>query len=135
EFDSAGTPVAQFNAPRQNRGTDWIDLDATEMIIYYTSEGDLVKTYDLSGPSPGPDFASLPGTAAYGLRILPTQGVLVADTEVIVELNSTGSPVRYYGWTPTSTHKWSALSLDPTGTSYFWAIDSSLDGTTGPNVF
>ena len=49
--------------------------------MYYTSEGESVKRYDVCNDTELSDFVSgLPGEL-YALRLLPTGGLLVAATE------------------------------------------------------
>jgi hypothetical protein len=87
--------------------------------MFYTSEGRSVKRYDVGTSTQLADFAAgLPGTVAYALRILPDGGVLVADTELIVRLDNTGSVIQTYDAPGEDT--WFSLNLDPDGTS-FWS--------------
>jgi hypothetical protein len=66
------------------------------------------------------------GRNAYALRILSNGGVLVADTDRVVELDNTGVLIKEY--TTTDTFKGQniralfALNLDPDGTT-FWTGD------------
>jgi len=120
KFDSAGTPLAQYDVAIENRGSDWIDLAADQKTMYYTSEGVLVKRYDVSADAQLADFATLPGGPAYALRLLPSGGLLVAATDKIYRLDGTGAVVDSYDVTGTSG--WFALNLDSDGTT-FWSAD------------
>jgi hypothetical protein len=137
KFNSAGQPVASFSPAAESRGTDWIDLAPDQCTVYYTSEGTSVKTFNVCTNAQGDDFATgLPGTAAYAMRLLPGGGALVADTETIVRLGTTGTvlPLQYDD--PAATGFWFSLALDPDGTT-FWAGDPTtgevahFDITTG----
>jgi hypothetical protein len=129
KFDSSGNFLAAFSPATEDRGTDWIDLAADQKTLYYTSEGTHVKRFDLGANQQLPDLNSvaLPGPNAYALRILNDGGVLVADTNQVVRLDSSGNIVKTY---PASSLEppnelpplLFALSLDPDGTS-FWTGD------------
>jgi hypothetical protein len=127
EFDSLGNPITSFSPVLDARGTDWIELAADNCTIFYTSEGTLVKRFNVCTNTQLPDFNTvpLPGAAAYAHRILlPFQfgagGVLVADTDRIVRLDSSGAQAQTYTFTG-ATFLF-ALNLDPDGTS-FWTAD------------
>lgn len=105
KFTSTGAPGTppSFAPALENRGTDWDDLAADQCTMLYTSEGTHVKSFNVCTNSQNADFASgLPGTNAYGLRILPSAvgtlpagSVLVADTSEITVLDNTGAQVRH----------------------------------------
>ncbi|MEL6823965.1 MAG: putative Ig domain-containing protein, partial [Calditrichota bacterium] len=69
-----------------------------------------------------PFTTTLPGVAAYALRLLPGGGLLVADSEQIHRLDENANIVQSYDATGENT--WFALNLDPDGTS-FWSGDFS----------
>lgn len=119
KFDAAGNLLQRYDVATEDRGSDWIDLAADQKTMYYTSEGNSVKRYDVVNNVQLPDFTtSLPGSIAYALRLLPGGGMLVADTEVIVRLDSLGNLIQTYDTPGEDT--WFALNLDPDGTS-FWS--------------
>jgi streptogramin lyase len=127
EFDSLGNPITSFSPVLDQRGTDWIDLAADNCTLFYTSEGTLVKRFNVCTNTQLTDFnvAPLPGSAAFAHRILlPFQfgggGVLVADSEHVIRLDSSGAQVQTYTL-PGATVLF-ALNLDPDGTS-FWSAD------------
>ena len=131
EFTSGGmtgTPVASFSPATQDRGTDWVDLAADQQTIYYTSEGTTVKRFNTATSTQLTDLNSvaLPGSNAFALRILSNGGVLVADTNQIVQLDSTGAIVKQYTAANTFSGRTLstlfALNLDPDGTT-FWTGD------------
>ena len=123
-YDAAGVYQQSYDFPIEARGTDWIDLAADQTTMFYTSEGRLVKKYDVSGAGAAlPDFALLPGAGvAFALRLLPpgdgSGGLLVADNLEVKKLDGTGAVVATYDVTGEDT--WFSLNLDPDGTS-FWA--------------
>jgi streptogramin lyase len=129
---TTATQLSLFAPATQNRGTDWIELAADQHTIYYTSEGTLVKRFDISTNTQLADLNTvpLPGGAAYALRLLPNGNLLVADSDQVVQLSTTGAIVKQYttsdtfsGHSPSSLF---ALNLDPDGTT-FWT--GELGGT------
>ena len=128
EFNAqtGGAPIASFSPAPGDRGTDWIDLAADQRTIYYTSEGNQVKRFDIVSNMQLTDFAgNLPGPTAYALRILTDGSVLVADTDQVVHLDSSGNIIKTY--TLSGGDNLFALNLDPDGTS-FWTGNIDSDG-------
>jgi hypothetical protein len=123
KFDAAGNPAGSFSPAVENRGTDWIDLAPDDCTLYYTSEGVLVKRFNVCTNTQLADFATLPSTNGEGfaLRLLPAGGTLVADSAQIVRLDSAGNVAQTYD--AEGENDWFALALDPNGTS-FWAADN-----------
>jgi hypothetical protein len=123
-----------YAVPIENRGADWIDLTADGHTIFYTSEGRLVKRFDVFNNAPLPDFANL-GTAGgsqvtlFALRLLPpgdgSGGLLVADKKnikLVTVTSGTVNIVRTYD--VGGQDDWEFLNLDPNGTSC-WAGDAT----------
>ena len=98
KFDSQGNQLDSFTVEVGPRGTDWIDLAADQRTIYYTSEGKIIRRYDVLSKTQLPRFnpVDLPGSKAYALRILPDASVIVSDTESIHLLDPSGAIVRTY---------------------------------------
>jgi hypothetical protein len=138
KFDPTGEPINEYDVPIEDRGSDWIDLAKDQRTLYYTSEGKRIFRYNLEDKAALSDFGpELPGSRAYALRILPGGGVLVADSELIVQLDSSGQPNHIYD---VQGHDgWFSLNLNPDGKT-FWSGDFttgqlhlfSLDG--GPAI-
>ena len=120
KFDSTGTQVDSFDVATERRGSDWIDLAADQCTLFYTSEGVLVKRYDVCTHTQLADFATLPTGEAYALRIRPNGDIMVAATSQVHRLDSTGAVLQSY--TLPGTSLLFALNLDPDGTS-FWTGD------------
>jgi len=120
KFSPQAIALDAFSPQTEKRGLDWIDLASDQRTLFYTSEGSGVKRYDLQSKTQLSDFnrAPLPGNAAYALRILPSGGVLVADSEFVVRLDSDGYAVQRYD--APGEDSWFAINLDPDGTS-FWS--------------
>jgi streptogramin lyase len=132
EFNSSGTLLNTFAPLPESRGTDWIDLAADNCTLFYTSEGSLIKRFDVCKNMQLTDFnlLPLPGNSAFAHRILlPFQfgagGVLVADTNAVIRLDASGAQVQTYTLPGTTVATVIfALNLDPDGTS-FWTADQT----------
>ncbi len=126
QYSPAGTLLNTFTVATENRGSDWIELSADSSTLYYTSEGQHIKVFDLVHNVQLPDLnaTALPGSNAYSLRLLPQSlggGFLVADNENLIRLDSSGNVVQsYFGFSEESS--WFGLNLDTNGSS-FWAVD------------
>jgi len=119
QYNSAGTRSAVYDVAIDGRGSDWIDLAADQMTIFYTSEGRQVLRYDVVADMQLTDFATLPGSGtAFALRILSDGGILVADRFDLKRLDATGTVIQTYDVAGEDT--WFSLNLDPDHTS-FWA--------------
>lgn len=123
-YNAAGVYQQSYDVAIENRGSDWMDLAVNQTTMFYTSEGGLVKRYDVSGAGAQlADFASI-GGANFALRLLPpgdgTGGLLVAHTADIKRLDGIGAVAQTYD--VAGEDGWFALNLDPNGTS-FWAGD------------
>jgi len=122
KFDPSGTLLATFAPATEDRGTDWIELDSDQCTLFYTSEGVLVKRFNVCTNTQLTDFntAALPGAFAYAHRLLPSGGILVADSSEVVRLDASGNQIQTYSLP--NTGNLFALNLDPDGTS-FWTAD------------
>jgi hypothetical protein len=121
KFDTSGTPLGSFDPATESRGTDWLDLASDQCTLHYTSEGVSVKSFDVCTNTQNPNFATgLPGPNAYAHRILSAGGELVADSDRVVRLDSSGNVVQTY--LSGNADLLFALNLDPDGTS-FWTAE------------
>jgi hypothetical protein len=120
KYSSTGTLLATYNVATTSRGSDWIDLAADQKTLYYTSEGNTIKRFDVSTNTQLADFANLPGRPAFALRILADGTVLVADSAAVYRVDSTSAVLNTYD--VAGNNNWFALNLDPNGTS-FWSGD------------
>ena len=57
---------------------DWIDLSADKCTLLYTSEGTLIRRFNVCTNTQLTDFATLPAGACYALRIRANGEVMVA---------------------------------------------------------
>jgi hypothetical protein len=122
KLDTNGNQLNDFFLVRDQGGVNWIDLKPNDACqIYYTSEGTLVKRFNVCTNTQLSDFASgLPpgNSGCFGLQIRTNGEVLVACDQAIVRLNASGSIVQSYN--PGSAADFFAIALDPDGVS-FWA--------------
>jgi cysteine-rich repeat protein len=125
KYNASGTFLESYSAAIDDIGTDWIDLSIDQCTLFYTSEGRLVKRFDVCANMQLTDFVTLSDDVeAFALRLLPpgdgTGGLLVANRNNIKRLNGTGGVVKTYDSPGEDT--WFSLNLDPDGTS-FWSGD------------
>lgn len=120
KFDPSGNLMATFSPQVEDRGTDWIDLKADQCTLFYTSEGYLVKRFDVCTNSQLADFAILPKASTYALKIRPDGEVLVADSAAVYDLDAQGNVLHTYTFSG-ETKDLFGLSLDPDGASFWTA--------------
>jgi hypothetical protein len=131
----SGALLGTFSPATENRGTDWIDLAADQCTLFYTSEGKLIKRFNVCTNTQLPDFATLPiggvpdSSAAYALRIRPNQEVLVAASQSVFRLDASGTIIQTYPKPAGETSILFALNQDADLTS-FWTA-----GITTGNVY
>ncbi len=128
KFNAAGTHLATFNVATGPRGSDWIDLAADQKTMFYTSEGGIIRRFDVSTNTQLADFANV-GGVSYALRLLGDGGLLVAHTSNILRLNAAGAVIQIYD-DPSVSNNWFALNLAPDGTSFY-----SGDVTSNANFY
>lgn len=116
KFDSAGTSLSSFGAPR----VDFMDLAADQTTMLFGQEGGEVKRWNLSTNSALSDL-STDVENAFAMRILPNGNVLVADGSDIELLDSSGKQIGAYDIG--SAGLWFALNIDDSGSS-FWSADT-----------
>jgi sugar lactone lactonase YvrE len=127
KFDPAGHLLATYSPLTEDRGTDWVDLAADQCTIYYTSEGDTIKRFNVCTNQQLFDFADGLTGPCYALRIRPNGEVMVACTSTVYRLDATGHVLQVYPYLSISRAECSApslfaLNLDPDGTT-FWTSD------------
>jgi DNA-binding beta-propeller fold protein YncE len=121
KLDATGANTGSFFPAIEDRGTDWVDLASDQHTLFYTSEGKSIKRFDVATNTQLSNFATnLPGSNAYAFRILGDGGVLVADSDAVLRLNSSGAILQTYD--PSNSSELFALNLDPDGKT-FWTGD------------
>lgn len=139
KFDASGNQVASYDVATENRGSDWIDLAADQCTMFYTSEGEFVKRYDVCNDVQLPDFnaVALPTSPCFALRIRMNGEVLVACSDAAHRLSPAGTVMQSYPKSALVTPDAQvgepsflfALNLDPDGNS-FWTA-----GYTTGNIY
>jgi len=119
KYDVAtSTLQATYTVATEDRGADWIDLAGDQTTMFYTSEGQSIKRFDLATNTQLADFASGFSGRAFALRILGDGGVLVATWGDIKRFDAAGNLVQSYD--AANNDAWFAMNIDPDGTS-FWS--------------
>jgi hypothetical protein len=135
QLDTNGAQLNDFFLTRDQGGINWIDLNpANQCQLYYTSEGTLVKRFNVCSNTQLSDFASgLPfgNAGCFALRIRSNGEVLVACDQSIRRLNSAGTDIQ--GYNPGAEADFFALALDPDGVS-FWAAGYSSGNIYKVNI-
>jgi RHS repeat-associated protein len=124
KYSSSGTFITAYSVATDQRGSDWTEISSDNHTLFYTSEGTRVLRYDTATNSQVADYAAgLPGSDAYAHRLLPpgdgSGGMLVADSQVVVRLDSSGQVVQTYKIP--GEELLFALNLDPDGQSFWTA--------------
>src|SRR5262249_36118743 len=119
KFDSVGNFLMDFFPMPENRGTDWNDLAADQCTMFYTSEGNAIKRFDVCTNTQLSDFATSPAGPKYALRIRSNGEVLVVATSVVERYDAGGALIQTYTFPGSLAF---ALNLDPDGT-HFWTAD------------
>ena len=136
----SGTTITDFTPTMGPRGTDWIDLEPDQCTMHYTSEGNIIRRFNVCTSTQGADFATgLPGSTCYAHRIRPNGEELVACTSVANRVSAAGVVLQTYTAFSPSPGQLFALNLDPDGTT-FWTGDLGsgqvyhMNITTGAQV-
>lgn len=117
-----GRLLDQIEVPVGERGTDWIELDANQCTLYYTSEDGDVRRYDVCTRQPLPHFATGLTPRCYALRQLPNGELMVTCSEQIYRYAADGTLIRDYTKASLGENDAAglyAVQLDPDGET-FW---------------
>ena len=124
QYDTAtGALIKSFAVEGGNGtgGTDWVDLRLDGHTILYDGEGTVIRTFDLSTDTQGPDFATAPNASLFALRVIPDgtfEGdVLAADSSDAIMFDSSGALIKTYTL-PGNEGEDFSLNLDPNGTDF-----------------
>jgi len=128
KFDSTGAQLDTYDVAIEDRGSDWIDLAADGCTMRYTSEGSLIKQYDVCTKTQLGNFTTLPSQPCYAHRITGDGGGLVACTNNVYKVDNTGLVTNTYP-NPDPSGFLFALNLDPDGTS-FWTANYQTGNIT-----
>jgi hypothetical protein len=117
-----GRLLQTLQLPVGERGTDWIELDANQCTLYYTSEDSDVRRYDVCTQQPMTHFVTGLEAPCYALRQLPNHDVMVTCRHRIYRYDASGNLVLEYtkeSLGETDTNGLFAIQLDPDGET-FW---------------
>src|SRR6266542_450095 len=134
KFAPSGALLGSFNVATGPRGSDWIDLAGDQCTIYYTSEGNTIRRFDVCANAQLPDFAAGftdagSSTVCYALRIRINGEVMVACTDKVYRLSPTGTVIQSYPKPAGETSFLFAMNLDLDNAS-FWTA-----GFTSGNIY
>jgi WD40 repeat protein len=118
KFDRNGLHLATYNVAVDELGSDWIELSPDQCILYYTSEGNTIKRYNICTNNQIPDFVDGLPNKAFALRLLPDGGLIVANQDTILRLNAVGQILQTYD--APGEDSWFTLNLDVDDKS-FWS--------------
>ena len=118
-----GRVLETLDIPVGERGTDWIELDANQCTLYYTSEDGDVRRYDVCLHQPMAHFATALEPPCYALRQLPNHELMVTCRNRIYRYDQAGIFIAEY--TRQSLGELDldglyAIHLDPDGQT-FWS--------------
>ena len=122
EFSATHTPLRSFSMARDQHGIDHMAIKPDGCTLLYTSEGDLVKQYNVCTDTQLADFASLVGQC-HQISIRNNGEVFVACFTGVYRLTATGATLQVY-----STGSFGSagilrsVAVDPDGTS-FWTAE------------
>jgi uncharacterized repeat protein (TIGR01451 family) len=131
KLSPTGALLATFNPTVGPRGSDWIDLAADQCTMLYTSEGNLIRQFNVCTNTQLANFATLPAQPCFALRIRLNGEVMVACNDRVLRLSSAGTVLQTYlrsSLSPTETGQLFALNLDPDGAT-FWTAAITGVGT------
>lgn len=117
-----GRVLKTLQIPVGERGTDWIELDADQCTLYYTSEDSDVRRFDVCAEQVMPHFATGLEAPCYALRQLPNRDLMVTCRERIYRYDQNGTFLREYTRADlgeTNPDGLYAIHLDPDGQT-FW---------------
>jgi hypothetical protein len=117
-----GRILQTLQVPVGERGIDWIELDADQCTLYYTSEDSDVRRFDVCTRQTLPHFATGLEPRCYALRQLPNRDLMVTCTNRIYRYDQNGAFLREYtreSLGESDAAGLFAIQLDPDGQT-FW---------------
>ncbi len=145
KFDANGGQLAAYNADKDNRGIDWIDLASDNCTIYYTSESDIIMRFNvctntqINGnglpPNNSPPWVagldSVPGLpgVCYALRIRQNGEIMVTCRYHVYRLDANGAILQSYPIPANepSNVRMFAMNLDPDQLHFWTAVYENGD--------
>lgn len=107
KYDPNGTLLGSWAPAREDRGVDHIELHPDGRTLYYTSEGALIKRWDIKTNTQLADFVTVPdASTCYAVRRVPSDGswlVVVGDGDLyspsfawVSRISASGTWMRNY---------------------------------------
>lgn len=117
KYDTSGNVLKNLHNNGQSNRADWIEINAANTKLYVTE--DIVKGVQILDIATNTnDIALTNSVGNFALRLLPDGTFLVANSEDVKRLDSSGNVIQTYDIS--GENSWFALNLDPDGTS-FWS--------------
>ncbi len=135
-YTAAGVLIGTVTVSTERRGTDWIDLQADQSTLLYTSEGSDILSFNSTTNTQNPNVTSaLPGSSAYALRALGDGTILVADSGADYRVSAVSGTIlqTYLSGANGNSGGLFSLNLDPNGTS-FWTGDFNSSNIWEVNI-
>jgi hypothetical protein len=123
KYDASGKLLESFTVHVDSRTFISLDLSADGNVLFYTSGGSTIRTFNLSTHATSKITVSgLNGSNLFGLRLLTT-GFLAAIGKDVVSITGSGAIVNFYvNNVDGGSNNWRALSFAPGG-AQFWAVN------------
>jgi hypothetical protein len=117
KYDTSGNVLKNLHNVGQSNRADWIEINAANTKLYVTE--DIVKGVQILDIATNTKDTALTNSVGnFALRLLPDGTILVANSEDVKRLDSSGNVIQTYDIA--GENSWFALNLDPDGTS-FWS--------------
>jgi hypothetical protein len=129
EFNPTGALINTFAPTPDARGTDWIDLASDQCTMFYTSEGKLIKRFNVCTNTQLANFnlVALPNDAAFANKIRANHEVLVVSSNDVT--TPSASEVTRLDAAGNQIHHYLASSIEPGNASPFlFALTLDRDG-------
>jgi hypothetical protein len=126
KFSPGGALLASYDVAIGPRGSDWIDLAADQCTLYYTSEGNTIRRFDVCTNAQLANFATSftnagSSSTCYALRIRTNGEVMTACTDRVYRLSAAGTVIQSYPLPAGETSFLFAMNLDPDNTTFWTA--------------
>jgi hypothetical protein len=124
KLDPSGHLLATYSPTVGPGGTDWIDLGGDQCTLYYTSQGLVIRRFNVCTNSQMSDFATAPSGPCFAHRVRPNGEVLLTCSAAIYRFGPTGNVLQTYGSSlRPQPGVLISLNLDPDNAT-FWTADA-----------
>jgi len=130
KYDASGNLLESFTVHVDSRTFISLDLSADGNVLFYTSGGSTIRTFNLTTHATSKVTVSgLNGSNLFGLRLLGpnfdgTSGFLAAIGKDVVRVTGSGTIQTFYvsNANDGSSNNWRALAFAPDG-AHFWTVN------------